>query len=567
MIKKLFIFLIFSLIFTSCSHIQKEEINYKILSPKTDWIYFSDSPITFSTNLNTKEIQWFSDIDGFLGSGNAFKKKLSSGTHTIKTFFHGNEKILTIYVEERVINSGQTIRRLINSNEQCLQLPEGIYKPALLALEGSIDQASIRKINKVDNTLKKDIKINSNLKNKKIIQHPERTVNKTAYKLNEKKTFYVINTKNQTVAPHEITAKLLKTSSLINFWYPVNPQKYSSIMLDDGILNSFLEEIENVIIPRLNTLWGKLPDIDNDGKISFLFTPTINEEECAVGFFNPEDFYKRDASSPFSNEMDILYIAIPEVNNFSYSTKCICSTIAHELTHAINYNIKTYSRFLNNFSTPPQEETFLDEALAHLSESLCGYGISGGNVSILFYYLNNLEKYSVCKNDYLENSDSNGRRAAATMFLSWLFWKKGGISWNPNEPVEIIDNGGIAFVQELVASEESGWENIGKIFGKNTDSLYIQMIEELNAQRENTSPSIIDPYSKEVVQVYPDFRRYYIEEFEKSWILAIPQLDLNSSISLLPYSFVLFAPCSNEFSVQLKSSNIEGQVLSLFSLD
>ena len=93
------------------------------------------------------------------------------------------------------------------------------------------------------------------------------------------------------------------------------------------------------------------------------------------------------------------------------------------------------------------------------------------------------------------------------------------------------------------------------------------MIEELNAQRENTSPSIIDPYSKEVVQVYPDFRRYYIEEFEKSWTLAIPQLDLNSSISLLPYSFVLFAPCSNEFSVQLKSSNIEGQVLSLFSLD
>ena len=295
-----------------------------------------------------------------------------------------------------------------------------------------------------------------------------------------------------------------------------------------------------------------------------MFTPTINEEHVAVGFFNPDDFYKRDNFSPFSNEMDILYIAVPEVNNFSYSAKCICATIVHELTHAINYNIKTYSRFLTSVDNLPKEEIFLDEALSHLSESLCGYGISGGNVNILFHYLNNLEKYSVCKSDYLGNADSNGRRGASTMFLSWLFWKKGGISWNCNNPLEIIDEGGITFIQNLVASNGVGWENIGKIYGKNTDILYVQMIEELNSQRELQKPSILDPYSNEPVCVYPDFQTYVSKDFNKEWTLSIPLIDIESDISLVPYSFVLFSPFENKSNFQINNKNVEGQVLGVF---
>ena len=564
--KQTFKLLIIFMVFTACSNVQKQEICYEILTPKSDWTYYSDSKITFSTNINTNDVRWYSSKDGYLGEGNSFTLRLSVGTHEIKAVLKDYEQSVFIHVENRNIKDNRTFKYIINSNEQNIPLPEGVYKPAVIALEGSISNIAINKQERCIE-LKKDIHIKVNIKGKKIIQNINSSAKKTGYELNDKKSFYVINTKQQALEPHEVLAKVIRTSESYNIWYPVNPEKYSLLELDEDALNSCIEEIENRIIPRLNTLWGELPDIDNDGKISFLFTPTINEEQTAIGFFNPEDFYKRDEFSPYSNEMDILYIAVPEQESFSYSVKCLSATIAHELTHAINYNIKTFSRILNNESNPPEEETFLDEALSHLSESLCGYGISGGNISILYYYLNNLGKYSVLKNDYLGNEDSNGRRGATTMFLSWLFWKKGGISWNQNNPLEIIDEGGINFIQKLVVNNGTGWENIGTVFGKNTDVLYAQMVEELNTLRENVNPSILDPYSNEPVQLYPDFQTYCIDGSEKKWTLSIPMVTSESSVFLIPYSFVLFNTYNNKSTFTINSSNIKGQILGLFCLE
>jgi len=564
--KKLFLNLFAILIFfTSCSNVQKLEISYKILTPKSDWIYYSDTNITFSTNVNTDQVQWYSSKDGYLGNGNSFTLQLSPGSHEIKTVLQNTERTVSIFVENRTMNDGQTIKYLINSTEQKIQLPEGTYKTSVVALEGSVNQISVSESNK-NIELKKDIHIDTNIREKTLIQNTDRSAAATVYELNDEKTFYVVNTKHQSMEPHKILSKVIRTSDSYTIWYPVNPENFSFLKLDEDALNACISEIEKRIIPRLNTLWGQLPDIDNDGKISFLFTPTINEEQTAIGFFNSNDFYKRDDSSPYSNEMDILYIAIPEPEKFSYSVKCISATIAHELTHAINYNIKTYARVLQNEVTPPVEETFLDEALSHLSESLCGYGISGGNVSTLWYYLNNLEKYSVYRSDYLGNEDSNGRRGASTMFLSWLFWKKGGISWNKENPLEIIDNGGISFLRQLVAGSGTGWENIGKVYGKSTDLLYVQMVQEVNAAREKTNPSVLDPYSNEPVCVYPDYQTYSIEELGKKWTLSIPEIDSEAKVSLIPYSFVLFCECNNKNIMWINSLNIKGRVLGLFCL-
>lgn len=559
-LKQFSLLLVILVFYVSCSDIQKKIIDYKILTPKSDWMYYSDSKITFSTNLNSEKIMWYSDKDGYLGNGNSFVIKLTPGFHKIKAIFQDSEKSVEIYVGNRQFSYGDTVRYLVNSLQQSLSIPEGTYNPAVIALDGSLNQASIN-TNTDGFKLKKDIHIDMELTKKKVIWHDARAAFTRGYSLNDEKKFYVINTKQQTLEPHEITAKVIRTSESYNVWYPVNPEIYSDIIMDDDSLDLCLKEIESRIIPRLKKLWGKIPDIDNDGKFSFLFTPTINEEETAIGFFNPEDFYKRDDASPYSNEMDILYIAVPESKKFSYSVECISATIAHELTHAINYNTKTYSRFLKDASNPPVEETFLDEAQSHLSESLCGYGISGGNISILHHYLNNLEMYSVCKNDYMGNDDTNGRRAAATMFLSWLFWKKGGISWNPENPVEIINKGGIDFIQNLVSSNGTGWENIGDVFGIKTDLLYVQMVEELNAVRASVLPIILDPYSGEPVQLYPDYQVYHLNGTDKSWELTIPEKKTGSLVHLIPYSFVIYEQCKNEFS--LNSSSFKGQILGL----
>ena len=565
-IKFVFLVFMFVFLFSACKNIQNQEINYSIITPKAEWNYYSDSLITLSTNLNSNEMTWYSDKEGFLGNGNGFTVKLCPGLHNVQAVFRDNQKSVLIYVEKRIISSGQTFRYLVNSNHQPLSIPDGVYKPALVALDGSINQFSINK-NPSDTELKRDIHIACNTEGKKIMSKSSRTAGKLIYSLNDEKKFYVINTKNQSLEPHEIPAKVIHISDSYVVWYPKNPYEYSNINVEENSLDLCIMEIENRIIPRLKTIWGQLPDIDNDGKISFLFTPTINEEETAIGFFNPEDFYARDSAAPFSNEMDLLYIAVPEADKFSYSVKCISATIAHELTHAINYNIKTYSRELKRISNPPIEETFLDEAMSHLSESLCGYGISGGNISNLSYYLNNLEKYSVCETDFMGNDDTNGRRAAATLFLSWLFWKKGGITWNIDNPLEIVDRGGIYFLQALVESEGTGWENIGNIYGLKTDIPYAEMVEELNNMRSDVASMRLDPYSGEPVQLYPDYQEYCLTGTEKKWKLEIPEKKLNSPVSLIPYSFVIFEKCNNENELIIKNSDIKGQVLGLICMD
>lgn len=557
---------IFVFFFSACTNIQNQEINYNIITPKSEWIYYSDSLITLSTNLNSDEILWYSDKAGFLGNGNGFTVKLKPGVHNIKAVFRDNQKSVLIYVEERSISHGQTFMYLVNSNQQALSIPNGVYKPGLVALDGSVSKFSINE-KSIERELKRDFHIDCNAKGRKILSNSSRTANKNVYSLNDEKKFYVINTKYQSLEPHEILAKVIHVSESYVVWYPKNPEEYSDIRVNENSLDLCINEIENRIIPRLKSLWGELPDIDNDGKISLLFTPTINEEETAIGFFNPEDFYARDIESPFSNEMDVLYIAVPEAEKFSYSVNCISATIAHELTHAINYNIKTYSRVLKKITNPPVEETFLDEAMSHLSESLCGYGISGGNISNLSYYLNNLEKYSVCKADFMGNEDTNGRRAAATMFLSWLFWKKGGITWNSEDPLEIIDRGGIAFLQRLVASEGTGWEHIGNIFGLKTDILYVNMVEELNDKRSDIESMLLDPYSGEPVQLFPDNREYCFIETGKKWNLKLPELKKDTDVSLIPYSFVIFEKCNNQNELIITNTDIKGQVIGLICME
>lgn len=75
--------------------------------------------------------------------------------------------------------------------------------------------------------------------------------------------------------------------------------------------------------------------------------------------------------------------------NLSCGNHLISATLAHEYTHAINFSNKTWTHLLNSNSKSDVMETFLDEGLSHLTESLCGFGISGGNVIFINYYLKN----------------------------------------------------------------------------------------------------------------------------------------------------------------------------------
>jgi hypothetical protein len=119
-------------------------------------------------------------------------------------------------------------------------------------------------------------------------------------------------------------------------------------------------------LPRCAALWGQWGSTNQDGRVHILLTPLLNEEDLAVGFFNP---------------------AQDNTPGNSFSTASLCATIAHELTHLIHYERKTRQAAIAGSADPPQEETFLDEGLAQLSECLNGYGVSGGDILFAQKYL------------------------------------------------------------------------------------------------------------------------------------------------------------------------------------
>ena len=351
-----------------------------------------------------------------------------------------------------------------------------------VSLEGSAKNVSFgylshNLVNSYGTTIpKRDFSIKANTNLLKPFRKPFfRTISN--YEENSR-MFYVANTTYAGNSYHEIQAKKYYQGNAITVWIPEN------LTFDYVCLDTFIQKIENIIIPRVHSLWGECADINEDGTLSILFCPSINEEKKAIGFFNSKDFFKKDTDikskgyNPNSNEMDIIYIGIPDENNSNYTINSLLATIAHEYTHAVNYTNKTWKHIYAGNETITQEDTFLDEGWSHLTESLCGFGSSGGNSSFINYYLRNPALYSLCRTDYLGNGDSVGQRGAICLFLYWLFIKAGGIKYN-DDGITFIDNGGISFLRKMTDTPRTGWECIGEYFNKNTNSLFLDYTKEL----------------------------------------------------------------------------------------
>jgi hypothetical protein len=182
--------------------------------------------------------------------------------------------------------------------------------------------------------------------------------------------------------------------------------------------------------------------------------------------------------------MDIIYIAVPDSSSdSSYSQASIIATIAHEVTHGSTFSEKTWKRHLSGNMDAQREDLFLDEGWSHLTENLCGYGVSGGNVQFLRRYFDDTAAYSFCTANRYGQDDSAGMRGAITLFLSWLFWRQGGMTWDSADPSRLVDTGGIVFLRRMLASTTTGWESIGQAYGESTDTLFQTMLTELHHAR------------------------------------------------------------------------------------
>jgi hypothetical protein len=145
-------------------------------------------------------------------------------------------------------------------------------------------------------------------------------------------------------------------------------------------------------------------------------------------------------------------------------------------------------------------------------------------------------------------------RGAMTLFLSWLFWKQGGLEWDHTNKLDLVDLGGIAFLKRMVRLDEIGWESIGTAFERPVDELFMEFISALNKQNNIDKPSapILDPYTGQPVEFFANMQIANNKDNSVIFIKPTPRKK-DDPTSLLPWSFCFIEPVISEQTGSVKA--------------
>ncbi|MCK5332689.1 hypothetical protein KAJ41_02390, partial [Candidatus Parcubacteria bacterium] len=162
----------------------------------------------------------------------------------------------------------------------------------------------------------------------------------------------------------QIQASLRKVN--LNAYFYVENDYYNSLSVIrkkefDSRLNSLASDFDSTIYPKMRNIFGSewSPGIDNDSKITILFTKT---KENIGGYFNPNDEYLKDQiTNKKSNEREMIYLNISFIDN-----ERIKSFLAHEFQHMITWYNKNK---LRNIS----DNIWLNEARSEYASTAIGY--------------------------------------------------------------------------------------------------------------------------------------------------------------------------------------------------
>ncbi len=188
-------------------------------------------------------------------------------------------------------------------------------------------------------------------------------------------------------------------------------------------------EFDTKIYAADTTWFGSPTDINNDRRITIVYTPEVNKLTPAGGggivggFFFGGDLLKRtdypstnDCRNQ-TNEQEIFYLLAPDptgsINGNARTTAGVRQvsrgTIAHEFQHMINQGVRQYNPAVKAFETP-----WLNEAMSHFAEEAVGRTISGfGDFQSL--RTTDINPSQVNQNDYLAFYRQN-----LTRFRLWM---------------------------------------------------------------------------------------------------------------------------------------------------
>ncbi len=215
------------------------------------------------------------------------------------------------------------------------------------------------------------------------------------------------------------------------------------------IIRTFDDEVHPVATSKL----GRHRDVDGDGRFTILLTPWLGRLSgggvSVGGFVRGSDFYTH-VDAPLSNRCDMMYL-----NASLPAGPHLRTLIAHEYTHAV-----TLSEHVFPADRAPrpgcEEESWLDEAIAHVVENLHGYSWTNLDYRVSAF-LNSPESYRLVVEDYYAADlwRGHGNRGSTYLFLRWC-----------------VDRYGEGILRDLVQSELCGIANIERCTGQPFEELY-----------------------------------------------------------------------------------------------
>jgi hypothetical protein len=197
--------------------------------------------------------------------------------------------------------------------------------------------------------------------------------------------------------------------------------------LTEAMIQEIGNRFDDSIFPTDVTAFGNVSDVDGDGRLIFLMSPTVNalntqeivdQDAFIGGFFFGLDLLPA-ALFPTSNEAEIFYAPIPDpdmdwspavfpINGFVDS---VSATAAHEVEHMISANEHILVRL------GQAEDVWLDEGLAHYAETINNFNLQNRLRSALFL---EIPSDAILVGTNAPGDDSLSRRGGAWLLVMYL---------------------------------------------------------------------------------------------------------------------------------------------------
>jgi len=236
-------------------------------------------------------------------------------------------------------------------------------------------------------------------------------------------------------------------------------------------IDLILQNLEEIVIPREEQLFGAISDVDGDGKIAVLISYTVNMIGVAA-YVTWCDINAAEGCTA-GNNSEVVYLSIPEPEGRLSSANAITETVAHELSHLI---YAYHKHVLNGTMLREGEGIYVTEGLAALAQDLTGY--NNGNQYVWgaafdlaeFYEDENFCTQGISVNDMFGDgsfysTDRDGvLRGGSYLFLRYLFEQAGGMEVLADG--SLVDRGGIAWLRSIYSTPALGAAAIEETMGR-----------------------------------------------------------------------------------------------------